>query len=179
MSTQNGKERPGDRGGANRRRLTHAESLKRQQKIVLAHDVGHRTFAQIARQLGLGEKECREAYGRYVRDVAPLMSTFAADEAVTRHLRTLEEAMQQLRSIAAAADNDSARVGALRELVRTIFKDIELRQHLGMYPRPARHQTDAERLWIGQEILRVFEQYGVPTEAGAEIQVILATENPG
>ena len=54
MSTrQNGSRESTDRGGANRQRLTHAESIKRQQKIVLAHDVRHRTFAEIARELGL------------------------------------------------------------------------------------------------------------------------------
>src|SRR5947208_13157823 len=46
---------------------------------------------------------------------------------------------RKLKRIARFADNDSARVGALREAVRTMAKEIELRQHLGQLPRDLGH----------------------------------------
>jgi hypothetical protein len=160
-----------------RARLTHAESVKRQQRIVRAYDVEHQTFSEIARQLTMGEKEVREAYRRYVNDMAPLMNSLSADEKATEYLRTLEDIAQQLRYIAAFADNDSARVGALRELLKVVFKDIELRQHLGLFPtKPGALVRELEERWLGGQIADLLHEYGMPPEALRKLEAILSGE---
>ncbi len=168
------KERAG-KVGVNKNRLTHAQSIKRQQKIVHEHDVEHLTFGKIAQNLEMGEKEVREAYARYVRDIAPLMTVATPDEKATEYLRSLEDVRQQLARIADNADNDSARVGALRELVKVMFKEIELRQHLGMLPTPLTNIRDeAERRWAGQQIANLLADLKVPPEGLERLEAILS-----
>jgi len=164
-------------GGANRKRLTHAQSIKRQQTIVHSYDVEHLSFAQIARELTMGEKEVRQAYGRYVRDIAPLMSAASPDEKAAEYLRTLEDVRQQLKRIGSDADNDSAQVGALRELVKVMFKEIELRQHLGLLPRNLQDmRTLAEQRWAGQQIAELLGELNAPPEALEKLEAILSGE---
>ncbi len=167
-------------GGANRKRLTHAQSIERQQAIVHRYDVEHVSFAQIARELGMGEKETREAYGRYVREIAPLMSVGAPEEKAAEYLRTLEDVRQQLARIGESADNDSARVGALRELVKVMFREIELRQHLGLLPRKLPElRTLVEQRWAGQQIAQLLSELDAPPAAVEKLAAILSGESEG
>src|SRR5438477_5680762 len=106
--------------GSNPRRPTLAQSLRRHQEIVADHDGAGLTFAEIAEKHRVGEKEVREAYARYVEELAPLMAPTASAATVARYLQELQDVRRELRRIARFADNDSARVGALREAVRTM-----------------------------------------------------------
>ena len=165
--------------GANRRHLTQAESLRRQQKIVRMREVERQTFGQIASAMGMAEKETREAFYRFVNDVAPLLNVPPADAQIAEHLRTLDDARQRLWRLVDEADNSSASVGALRALVDFTFKEIQLRQNLGLLPKPlSRITREADDAWLAQEIARVFRKYEMPTEAVAEIEDLLdpATE---
>lgn len=162
-------------GGSNRKRLTHAQALARQQEIVLAYDVEHLTFAQIARRLAMGEKEVRQAYGRYISEIAPLMNIVSADEKAGEYLRSLEEVRQELRQIASSAANDSARVGALRELVKVIFKELELRQHLGLMPSPTSDLAlVVEQRWAVQQVAQLLQEIDAPAEALERLEQILS-----
>jgi hypothetical protein len=89
--------------GANRRRLTQVESIRRQQEIVRLREVERRTFREIAEAVGMGENETREAFRRYVNDVAPLLAVPAADEQIVEHLRALDEIRQSLWRVAPAS----------------------------------------------------------------------------
>src|SRR5436305_11922644 len=121
--------------GSNPRRPTQAQSIRRQQLIVADRDGGNMTFSQIAKKYGMDEREVRRAYERYIAEIAPLMTAVVPEEKLVEYLRALESARQQFARIAQTADNDSAKVGALREVVRTIFREVELYQHLGLLPK--------------------------------------------
>jgi hypothetical protein len=118
----------------------------------------------------MGEKEARETYNRYVREIAPLIVAQAPNERVFEYLRLLEGTRQRLSELADRADNDSARVGALREIVKTVSKEIELLQHAGLMPKnlgDAQAREENERLLASvQEILR---RRGVPPEVYDEL----------
>ena len=162
------------KSGANRRRLTHAESLRRQQEIVRLREVERRTFREIGDTVGMAEREVRAAYHRFVNDVAPLLAVPAADEQIAEHLRTLDEVRQSLWRAAADADNSSAQVGALRGLIDLTFREVEFRQNLGLLPRPLSRSTrEADDSWLAGEIVRVFRKYEVPAAAVAEIEQLL------
>jgi hypothetical protein len=166
--------------GSAKRRLTHAETLKRQQQIVFQHDFEGCTFLQIARDLRMGEKEAREAYSRYVRDVAPLVNSQSGSDVVAARLRTVEDLIQQLCRIAACADNDSARVGALRELARAIELDLGLRRSLGLIPVALSDTvTPTEKEWLARQIGQLLRDVGAPVEALARLEQILATDSDG
>jgi hypothetical protein len=75
--------------GANPRRPTQAQSIKRQQEIVADHDGVGMSFAEIARKHRMGEKEVREAYRRYIEEIAPLMTASAPAAKVGLYLREL------------------------------------------------------------------------------------------
>lgn len=163
-----------------KRRLTHAESLKRQQQIAFQHDLEGRTFLQIAGDLQMGEKEAREAYTRYVRDIAPLVNSHSGSDVVAARLRTLEDLIQRLRKVATCADNDSARVGALRELARVIELDLGLRRSLGLIPVALSDAvTPTEKEWLARQIGQLLRDVGAPAEALARLEQILATDSDG
>lgn len=177
MSAGGSNKRP---PGSAKRRLTHAESLKRQQQIVFQHDFEGRTFLQISRDLQMGEKEARQAYTRYVRDVAPLVNSQSGSDVVAARLRTLEDSIQQLRQRAACADNDSAQVGALRELARVIELDLGLRRSLGLIPVPLSDEiAPTEKEWLARQIGQLLRDVDAPPEALARLEQILATDSDG
>lgn len=165
---------------AQRRRLTDAETLKRQQKIAFQHDFEGRTFLQISRDLPMDEKAVREAYARYVREVAPLVNSLSGSNVVAARLRTLEDLIQQLRKVAACADNDSARVGALRELARAVELDLRLRRSLGLIPVPLSDAVaPTEKEWLARQIGQLLRDVGAPAEALARLEQILETDSNG
>lgn len=116
----------------------------------------------------MGEKEVRLAYYRYLEEVAPLLAAPAADEQIVADLRTLDELVQCLWGIAENGRNDSARVGAARLIADLVFRSIELRQHLGLLPRPLSQVVD--NAWMAEQIRRIFEKHNVPAAAIEEIQ---------
>lgn len=161
------------RGG----KLGQGDTIMRQQEIVLLHDVEHLTFAEIAARVGLGEKETRLAYHRYLREVAPLLNTVASSDKLAEYLRVLEELAQSLRRIAQAADNDSAQVGALRELRMVVTTDIELRQKVGLLPSAPRSIADEQdKAAMAQKIVQLLLEYELPEEALERLERILAGE---
>ena len=151
-------------------RLTQAESIRRQQRIVHLRDLERLTFARIAQEVGMGEKEVRLAYYRHINEVAPLMAAPLADEQIAEALRRLDDLAQCLWEIAEKATNENARVGAARAIADLTFRSIELRQHLGLLPRPL--SLVVEHAWMAGQIRRVFEKHNVSAEAIDEIQEI-------
>jgi hypothetical protein len=59
--------------GSSRRRPAQAQLLERQLEILNDREVRTMTWAAIARKHSMGEKEARETYLRYVREIAPLI----------------------------------------------------------------------------------------------------------
>ena len=59
--------------------------LARQKQIVIDRDAESLTWAQMAVKHGIGEKEAREAYGRFKSEIAPIISDASMPHSVTRH----------------------------------------------------------------------------------------------
>ncbi len=164
--------------GGDRRRPTQAQLLQRQQAILVDRDVRSMSWASIARKHSMGEKEVRETYTRYVREIAPLIVEQAPAEKVFEYLRLLEGTRQRLGEVVDGADNDSARIGGLREIVKTITKEIELLEHAGLMPRNLGHTyARAEHERLLQRIEEVLRRHGVPAEVYEELAETLEIES--
>ena len=93
------------------------------------------------------------------------------------YLRLLEGARQRLAEVVEAADNDSARIGGLREIVKTISKEIELLEHAGLMPQSLGHaHAHVEHERILKRVEEVLHRHGVPPEVYEELA---ATLDPG
>lgn len=163
--------------GSDPRRLTQAQLLKRQQAILVDRDLHNMTWAAIGRKYSMGEKEARETYARYVREIAPLITEQAPEEKVFEYLRILEGTRQRLAEVVEDADNDSARIGGLREIVKTVSKEIELLEHAGLLPRDIAHaRARAEQEWLLQRVEEVLHRRGVSPEVYEELAAALDAE---
>jgi hypothetical protein len=169
-----GAVRSGSNGGSKKRagggRLSQGEAIQRQQRIVHLREIDRLTYAQIAEEVGMGEKEARLAYYRYVNEVAPLMAAPSADEEIAEALRTLDDLKQRLWGIVDKGENENARIGAARTIVELTFRSLELRQNLGLLPRPISQVVD--HAWMAEQIGEVFEKHDVPAEAQDEIKQV-------
>jgi hypothetical protein len=163
--------------GANRARLTQAQLLKRQQAIAVDREANGMTWAAIARKHSMGEKEARQTYARYVDEIVPLITEQSPAETLRGYLRILESARERLLQIADAADNDSARVGALREVVRTVEKEIELQMRAGFIPRDvADSRARLEQEQLLERMVDVLRRNGVAAHVYEELAMTLEAE---
>ncbi len=166
--------------GSSRRRLTQAQLLKRQLEILDDREVRNMTWAAIARKHAMGEKEARETYRRYVREIAPLIVEQAPVEMVHEYLRLLEGTRQRLAEVVESADNDSARIGGLREITKTIAKEIDLLERAGLMPtNVADAHVRAEHERLLQRMEEVLRRRGVPPEVYEELAAIFDGEGGG
>ncbi len=164
--------------GTSPKRLTHAQSLQRQFEILNDHEIRNLTWVEIARKHSMGEKEAREAYWRYVREMAPLIVEQAPVETVHAYVRLLEATRQRLSEVVDHADNDSARIGGLREITKTIVKEIDLLERAGLMPTnvaDARVRAEQERVLQGMaEVLR---RHRVSQEVYDELAAVFDRED--
>jgi hypothetical protein len=166
--------------GSNRKRLTQAQTLQRQQAILVDRDLNQMTWAAIGRKHAMGEKEARETYARYLREIVPLIVEQAPAEKVLEYLRILEGTRQRLAEVVEAADNDSVRIGGLREIVKTVSKEIELLEHAGLMPQGLDHaRVRAEHERILARVEEVLHRHGVPSEVYEELAATLDPGNTG
>jgi hypothetical protein len=170
-----GAEREGGSGGRPRR-LTHAETIRRQQRIARLREVERWTFAAIAAEVGMAEKEARETYRRWVDEIAPLMTGVPADTKAAELLRDLDDIRQHQLQIAAHSKNDNARVGALRDAARTIEQEVSMRRALGLMPKVV---GDVELAAIADAIVDVLDRHNVDETAKAEIRNVFHHDGGG
>jgi hypothetical protein len=164
--------RRGRARGANPHRPTQAQTLARQKQIVIDRDADSLTWAEIAAKHGLGEKEARQAYSRFKSEIVPVI-TEESSEAPHDYFRMIEETRARLLKIADQADNSSAAVGALREVMRSIFKEVELAQSLGLLPREAADEPDIDDFrWLLDQFATVLARYPIPVGAIEEIRTL-------
>jgi hypothetical protein len=155
----------GKKATSPRRDRTHAATIKRQQKIAHLHDVERLTWAEIAETLKMGQKEARESYRRYHADIVPLLIGPPAPEKTAELLGELEEVRQRQFRIARTG-NDNAKVGALRDLVKTILAEYEIRRGQGLLPKI---DGDPELQLLAKRIVEVLGRHDVAPEATEEI----------
>lgn len=131
------------------------------------------SWAEIGAKNGIGEKEAREAYHRFKDEILPIIGGDARSEGALKYLRMIEKTRTRLLQLADAADNSSAAVGALREVMRSIFKEAELAQSLGLLPREVPDEPSPDDLqWLLEQFAGVFARHPIPAEAIEEIRAL-------
>src|SRR4051794_2679501 len=180
MTRRNGQEPSSNSHspGSSRKRLTQAQTLQRQQAILVDRELNHMTWAAIGRKHAMGEKEARETYRRYLREIVPLIVEQAPAEKALEYLRMLEGTRQRLAEVVENADNDSARIGGLREILKTVSKEIELLEHAGLMPQGLGHaHARAEHQRMLREVEEVLRRRCVPPEGYEELASIFHPES--
>jgi hypothetical protein len=163
--------------GSSPKRPTQAQSLKRQLEIQHAREIRNMTWPAIAREYSIGEKEARETYNRYIREIAPLIVEQAPAEMVLSYARLFEGTRQRLSEVVENADNSSAQIGGLREIGKTISAEIGLLERAGVMPTNVADphvRAEHERLLQGME--DVLRRHGVPPEVYEELAAIFEPE---
>ena len=119
----------------------------------------------------------RETYNRYIREIAPLIVEQAPVEMVLSYVRLFEGTRQRLSEVVENADNSSAQIGGLREIVKTICAEIGLLERAGVMPTDvadAHVRAEHERRLQGME--DVLRRHGVPLEVYDELAAIFEPE---
>jgi len=159
--------------GSSRRRPTQAQILKRQLEIQEDFEIRNMTWAAIGRKHGMGAKEARETYYRYTREIAPLIVDQSPIERLEAYVRLLGATRQQLAGVVANADNDSVRIGGLREITKTIAKEVDLLERAGLMPTnvgEAHIRAEHERFL--RRVEEVLQRNGVPPAVCEELAAI-------
>jgi hypothetical protein len=159
--------------GSNPHRPTQAQTLARQKQIVIDRDARSLTWPEIATKHGLGEKEAREAYDRFKNEIVPIIGADSPSERALKYLAMIEQTRTRLLEVADHADNSSAAVGALREVMRSLFKEAELAQSLGLLPREGALDAGVDDLhWLLNQFAAVLARHRIPTAALDEIRTL-------
>ena len=119
----------------------------------------------------MGEKEVREAYTRFTEEIAPIFASDAGPERALGYLQMLAGVRLRLFAVADNATNDSARVGALREVVKVIREELELSRSLGLIPR-ARNEVQVvdDGRWLVEQVAAVLQRHRVSPDAIDELR---------
>lgn len=158
-----------------RKRPTRAQLIQRARQIVLDRDVDWMSWSQIAEKHGVNEKTVRLNYDEYVNEIAPLIDGEDALEKAREFIRKLEGLQQRFADLAASSKNDSVKLGAMRELVVTLWREIELRQAVGLMPKHLGQLTVvAEVRWVAEQVLLLLKKYDAPPEAMRELHEIMS-----
>ena len=159
--------------GSTPKRLTQAQLLKRQLEIHVDREVDNMTWAAIGRKHSMGEKEARETYNRYIREIAPLIVEQAPVEMVLEYLRLLEGTRQRLAEVVENADNDSATDRRPARDRKDGLSEIELLEHAGLMPtNVADAHARAEHERQLHEVEEVLRRHGVAPEVYDELAAI-------
>jgi hypothetical protein len=177
-------KRPNKRGSErakesqNKKHPTVAETVRRNQQIVVMRDVDMLTFTAIAGKLEISEKTAREGYGMYVNEIAPLIESEEALDKAREYLRKLEGVQSRFASIAATTRIETVRIQALRQIVDTMWREIELRQAIGLLPKNlGTLKVTADVRWFVDKVITLLEKHDVPEEMFDELDSILAGDH--
>lgn len=142
--------------------LRRAERRDRNRAIAEARE-GGATWPVVAERFALSERHARRAYLEYVREAGRLIDLDPAEtlrEVVQVHTWALEE----LRALAATADNSSARVGAVRSRVTVAQDLLKLLVTAGVVPSAdqiARLDLEREKRQFAAAVIDALECQGI------------------
>lgn len=166
--------------GKSPRRPTTAQIVERNLKVVVMYETEFKTFAQIAAELGVDEKTAREGYSVHTEQIAPLLGGDSMGK-VLEFIRKLEGAQAKYAEFLNSTEKGSnavTRMTALRHLVDTMWREIELRQAVGLLPSDLSSvATEMKTRWIMEQVGKLLEKYKMPPEAIRELHEILATRS--
>lgn len=117
-----------------RRRLSAAEKVARDQQIVIDRHKGL-SWLVIAQRHGLSERQARNVYRAWVETEREPLAGLDPLEWLRETLERWESIINSLAEIAQSADNDAARVGALRSQMTAMHHQTALYVAAGILPR--------------------------------------------
>lgn len=168
------------RQGKSARHPTTAQIVARNLQIVRMYEVDYKTFTTIAAALEIDEKTAREGYRMYSEEIAPLLVGGEEMLKVGEFIRKLEGAQERfaemLNDEKVAVENQ---MKALRNLIETMWREIELRQAVGLLPKNlGTIKVDLKVRWVMEQVFTVLKKYDMPEEAFVELQTILRSQRP-
>jgi hypothetical protein len=154
-------------------RLTAAQKVKRDAELV-GDKIAGMTWPEIAVKYKMSERGAQHVYYAW-RDGA--MENFAGEDAlaIAFEFGVMFESMEsQFAQLARDADNDSAKVGALRARLVAIDKRLKLYQATGRLPHDlGKLKVEIDVRHVSQVLIGVMEKYDMPIEARREVQMLL------
>lgn len=163
------------RAERNAKHPTIAETIKRNLEIVYDREILHMGWSAVAKKHDVTEKTAREGFKMHVKEIAPLMESEDALDKAYEYVRKLEGIQQRFAEIANGAKaTDGVKLQALREIVNTMQREIELRQAVGMLPRDLHDLNEiADGRFVAENLARLLERIDAPQEAFEELAAIM------
>jgi hypothetical protein len=162
---------PGDSNRPARgRRLRANEKVTRDRAVVIDRLNGL-SWPIVAQRNGLRERQCRAIFTEWRSQEKSTLDERDPVEWLEEALDRYEAIISRLALTAEVADNDAARVGALRAQMDAMSRQTELLVASGLLPRNlgvVKYQTDVRR--AGKVIHDVLVAHGVSEEALLEIR---------
>lgn len=173
---KSGAKKPPRRGRPSTRPSV-AKIIKRNRDIVLMHTGRYMSFTAISKELGVSEKTAREGYAMYIREIAPLVDAEDALEKAHEYLLKMEGITENLGAIYTNSDDDRVKIKALMSIMETMWREIELRQSLGLMPHKLGElQLVGEIRYVAEQVITLFRQLNAPPEVFRELQRIMSSE---
>lgn len=139
-----------------------ADRRARNRAIADARDGGMK-WREVAERFGLSERQARRAYMEHLAEAGQLIDVEPA-EALRQALNVHVWALDELRQLAANADNSSAAVGAVRSRVTVSHQLIDLLVRAGLLPTVDQAFLDrlrAEQRLHVQAVVLALDERGV------------------
>lgn len=157
--------------------MTVAERESRNMEIVTARLGRGLSWATISKTFDLSERNCRRIVTTW-KNAQPALKTVDPIKEIEDTLYRLEGAAEEFALIAQTTTNDSARVGAIKARVDTIWKRVELMQASGVLPNDlGTLRVEMDIRAVAQRVLLTIEQLDLDPE-GAQKLMSAVTGQP-
>jgi hypothetical protein len=173
-------EIPGHNGKPRRgRRLPAAKKVERDRAIVIDRNKGF-TWPEIARRHGLQERQARNVYREWREDkLAEEVAPRDASEWLFEALSMYQQIISTLAQTADDADNDAARVGALRTQMAAMDRHTELLLATGRLPRSLQASIDRQQVQVMiRRMAEVLERHDVQPEVIRDLLTVIDADDP-
>lgn len=161
--------------------LTAKEKAVRDADLCIDHALGL-SYPKLAAKYGLSESGARKIYDLWMQSEIERDAVEDKDAVMRAYeYRARFEAIEQrLAEIAVEnADNDNARVGALRTLLTATNQRIALDQAMGKLPRQlGKLRIDLDVRHVSAVLVKVLKDYDFPEDGLREIQRVLKGVEP-
>ena len=153
-------------------RLRADQKVDRDTQIVAERARGL-SWGRIAQRHGLSERHCRAIWSNYRTRSADLEAVDPL-EAVQEALLQYDGVIDELAVLAEEAVQDAVRLGAIRSRLGAIEARLRLMQAVGLLPAGGGFVRDElEQRQLVRVLVGVFDRYGLPPEAEAEVRAAL------
>ena len=149
--------------------LTPEQRHVRNMRIVQARLGRGLSWPNVAATYRLSERACRTIVKAY-RDAQPSLKAIDPIDTIEERLFQLQGAAEELALVAQTADNDSARIGAIKARLDALAQHTELLQAVGVLPNElGRLRVEVDVRVIAQRVLAVVAEMNLPAEQHARL----------